>query len=98
MRMEVSILLLMPPENPRLESSNREPKNDSEAVRLVADFVCPLLISAVALAQEKLEELIRADYANGLSYRMLAVKYRKSFSQLSRILSTDKQTILDRLE
>ncbi|MDH7508585.1 MAG: hypothetical protein QHH00_04210 [Methanomassiliicoccales archaeon] len=35
------------------------------------------------------EELIRKDYEDGATYRQLAKKYRKSFTQIARILRAD---------
>lgn len=42
------------------------------------------------LVAMSLEEQIRRDYEAGLSYRQLAKKYRKSFTQLARILHPER--------
>jgi len=40
------------------------------------------------------EERIRRDYEKGLTYRELAKKHRKSFTQLQRILGTSKEVTI----
>lgn len=45
-----------------------------------------------------IEDQIRTEYTQGKTYRQLARKYRKSFGQISKIVSFDNKAILNRVE
>jgi hypothetical protein len=54
-------------------------------------------MSGGQLSEEEEEEMIRKDYAKGMAYRALAKKYRKSFTQLSKIIK-NQSSLSERVE